>query len=275
MTAPEGAAGAAPLDDSDALPGPLPGFAPDAAPPPPGARHRRFDLATAFDTTGRVRRPSWRALLTDLSAMAEGRVPPDDPADAAHPPDGRGRPVLVIPAFLTDDDYTWPMRDFLERHGFRCFGWNLGINWGPTPRLHEGLRARLAEVCGEAGGRVAVAGVSLGGMLARDLAHDRPAQISHVATMVSPITMPTASTIQPLFRLCAPFYSPSVDPRRLARPTAMPATAIYTREDGVVAWESCGPGVPGCEAIEVPGAHITVVRNPLALRALARRLAAD
>jgi len=80
--------------------------------------------------------------------------------------------VLVVPAALTGDFATRPLRAFLERCGYRPYGWGLGVNRGPTPRLLAGLRRRLRELRDVERGPVSIVGVSLGGLLALDLAYD-------------------------------------------------------------------------------------------------------
>ena len=85
-----------------------------------------------FDRSGSVPRPSYRLLLNEAWSLISYRPAPPDPGTL---PSGRGHVVLVIPAFLTPDAITKPLRQFLMRCGYRAFGWNLGINWGPTPRL--------------------------------------------------------------------------------------------------------------------------------------------
>ncbi len=226
-------------------------------------------LSNFFDKTGAVRRPPYRLLLHEAWSLISYRPEPPDPRTL---PSGKGRVVLVIPAFLTGDAVTKPLRRFLTRCGYRALGWDLGVNWGPTPRLLGELRRRLKELREVAGGPVTVVGVSLGGLLARDLACDHPADVREVITLVSPFRLPTASTIEPLFHLCARFYSSEIDPSRIAKPLPVPSMAIYTRDDGLVAWQSCTPSVEECAGFEVPGAHVTICRNPAALRLLATRL---
>ncbi len=153
-------------------------------------------------------------------------------------PEGTGHGVLVIPAFLTADPISAPLRNFLARCGYRVFGWELGTNWGPT--LHyilHALRRRLDACCNLAGGQVSVIGFSLGGLLARDLAHDRPRDIDHVVTVVSPFRLPTATPMEPVLRVCAPFYSDDFETELFWPTLAMSSTAV--RDDGVVPWESC------------------------------------
>ncbi len=49
--------------------------------------------------------------------------------------------------------------------------------------------------------------------------------------------------------------------------------AICTRDDGIVAWRSCASDDPACPNLELTGAHLTLCRDPRALRAIAARLA--
>ena len=101
------------------------------------ARHRPAPMDAVFDSTGRVQRPPYAALVREAWSLLFHRpVPPD--AEDARP--GGGRPVLVIPAARTGDGATRPLRRLLARRGFRAHGWGLGLNWGPTPALHAGQR---------------------------------------------------------------------------------------------------------------------------------------
>lgn len=219
-----------------------------------------------------VQRPSywrlWREVWSVLSYF------PPEPKPMV---EGCGHVVLVIPAFLTTDFVTAPLRHFLERSGYRAFGWGLGVNWGPTQRLLAGLRARLTELTRLEKGKVSVVGVSLGGLLARDLAHDRAAEIRQVVTVAAACRLPTASTIAPLFRLTAPFYAATIDVVRLSKPLPVPTMMIYTSDDGVIAWQSCHDKPAGTVAVtcDVRGAHLTICRNPATLLVVASWLRSE
>lgn len=226
-----------------------------------------------FDRSGRVQRPSRGALVSELRAIVFDRPASPDPA---HLPHGGGQVVLVLPAFLTGDWATAPFRRFLQSCGFRAPEWGLGINWGPTPRILSGLRRRLDILRDRQDGPICLIGISLGGLLARDLAHSRPDDVRQVITLASPYRLPTAATIEPLFHLVGRFYSHDIDLARLAQPLKMPELNIFTRDDGIVAWQTCRPDdAPGEAAIvhEVRGAHLTICRNPQAMMAVVRRLA--
>lgn len=227
-----------------------------------------------FDRSRRVRRPPNAALVTELRALLFDHPATPDPA---HLPHGGGQVVMVVPAFLTGDWATAPFRRFLEACGFRAPGWGLGINWGPTPRILSGLRRRLDALHYLQERPISIIGISLGGLLARDLAHSHAGHVRQVITLASPYRLPTAATIEPLFHLVGRFYSHDIDLARLARPLTMPELNIFTRDDGIVAWQTCRPDpVPGegCVVHEVRGAHVTICRNPQAMTAVVRGLAA-
>jgi pimeloyl-ACP methyl ester carboxylesterase len=226
-----------------------------------------MDLSDVFDSS--LAAPSVADLRRDLTAALTYRP---DAAGTDGIPHGRGHRVLVIPGLLTGDPFTLPLRNFLAACGYRAEGWGLGLNWGPTPRLVEGLRARLAEAADDEGGPVSVIGVSMGGILARDLAHDHPERVRRLVTIVSPVRFPTASPLEPVVRLLSPFYSDEVSAARYGGPLPMPVMAVFTRSDGLLAWQSCTGGAGDCHEVEVDGAHATICRNPSVHRAVAEWL---
>src|SRR5262249_60179465 len=92
---------------------------------------------------------------------------------------------------------------FLQQCGYRSFGWELGVNWGPTPRLMTALRRRVADLRGLADDRISLVGLSLGGVLVRDVAYDCPNDIRQVITIPSPFNLPPPAPIEPAIRLTA------------------------------------------------------------------------
>ena len=57
-------------------------------------------------------------------------------------------------------------------------------------------------------------------------------------------------------------------------PPPVPSTAIYTRSDGIVAWQGClEQEIPTTQNIEVEGSHSGLGHNPVVLYAIADRLA--
>ena len=226
-------------------------------------------ISNLFDTTGSVRCPPFGYFLHELRSVL---VDSPDRLEQS-PPVGDEQIVLVIPGFLTGDALTRPLRQFLDAHGFRSFGWDYGVNFGPTPGAMRHLRDRVQSLYAANHGRIALVGVSLGGVMARYLALDFPDRVRHVATLASPFRLPTASTLEMLVRMCEPHYDAEIDLERLAHPLPVPSTAFFTRDDGVVAWESCRSADADCLNIEVSGPHVAICRNAAVLDHLLRRLA--
>ncbi len=63
---------------------------------------------------------------------------------------------------------------------------------------------------------------------------------------------------------------------RLKRAPSVPTTSIYSKTDGVVAWQcSLNEDLPHTENIEIHASHLGLGVNPLALYAIADRLRQD
>jgi pimeloyl-ACP methyl ester carboxylesterase len=227
--------------------------------------------------------PSPFLALTDIPrALAEWTaLPAATGALLAAAPLGDGHPVLVLPGFLTGDSATASLRRFLRELAYDAHAWGLGRNLGSRAVGAEGerLEARLCAIHRESGRRVSLVGWSLGGIMARLVAHRSPDAVRQVITLGSPF----AAAEQP--EQLAHFYEAITgtrpdDPAALAqlaeaaRPSKVPSTSIYSREDGVVAWESCRSPIPGdTDHIEVHGSHWGLPANPAVLHAVADRLA--
>ncbi len=191
-------------------------------------------------------------------------------------PRGDGHPVIVLPSFLRGDGHTAPLRRFLAGCGYAVEGWGLGTNLGPTAAALDGIEALLAATHRRHGRKVTLIGHSLGGVIARELAKQHPDQVRQLVLLASPIRLPTASPLEPIYKLLARWHSIDAagSVAQLNTPPEVPVTAIYTRSDGIVAWESCRE-IEGAmrESIELRGAHGTMVRNTAAWRIIADRLA--
>jgi pimeloyl-ACP methyl ester carboxylesterase len=234
---------------------------------------RGAPLAAIFDRSGRVPRPSLGLLLGELKAFLTDPLPG---APAAEGPRGDGHPVLALPPLLCGDRLTRPLRAYLEACGFAPYGWELGRNLGPSPALQAGVLRRLAELHAHHRRKVSLVGISLGGIQAREAARRHPEMVRQVVTLCSPFRLPTASLVAPLLRLIlarhAAFLALHLD--EVAEPPPLPTTALYSRDDGIVAWQSClNPETALAENIELVGAHTTIGRNRAALALLVERLA--
>jgi pimeloyl-ACP methyl ester carboxylesterase len=194
-------------------------------------------------------------------------------------PRGDGHPVLLLPGFVGSDASTRVMRTFLRRLGYHTHGWRLGRNWGPTDRIIDGLAERIAALHAQHGRKLSLIGHSLGGIYAREIARRAPQIVRQVITLGSPIRWRRGyrSTAAPLYRSLGGLHSERARGRALEEdhiPEGVPLTAIVTRTDGVVDWESCAFGGRGTrECVEVRGSHTGLIHNAAALLVVADRLA--
>ena len=102
-------------------------------------------------------------------------------------PHGDGRPVLLIPGFLSGD---WSMRilqGWLDRLGYKAYLSGILFNVQHSERMLAGLRHRLVQVEAEARARVSIVGHSRGGLLAKVLSQRRPQSVEQVITIGSPL----------------------------------------------------------------------------------------
>jgi pimeloyl-ACP methyl ester carboxylesterase len=192
-------------------------------------------------------------------------------------PAGDGHPVLVLPGFLANGSSTFPLRQFLKSLGYAAHRWKLGRNRGRVGETERRVLARLHELRSRYGRKVSVIGWSLGGLYARELAWLAPEDVRLVITLGSPFRHHTGTTVTLLYEDVSGQRLAHMDPALLARlpePPPVPATSIYTRTDGVVHWRcSLERRSPTTENIRVHGSHCGLGHNPMALWAIADRLA--
>ena len=227
--------------------------------------------------------PAIRAPGALLLAL-EGRAPWEFAASlAAAPllrklPRGDGHRVLVLPGLAANDLTTLPMRAFLKDRGYEALPWEQGLNLGPRPGVLDALRERVRALHRVDGQKISLVGWSLGGVYARELAKEMPERVRCVITLGSPFAgPPQATNAWWLFERVSGHPEPDARMQaalRVAPP--VPTTSVYSRSDGIVAWQcSLNPPGPLAENIEVHASHIGLGLNPLAMMAIADRLAQD
>jgi len=193
-------------------------------------------------------------------------------------PRGDDHPVLVLPGLLADDDSTWALRRILRDLGYRVHGWRLGRNLGPTPAALTGMAERLQALHRRYGTAVSLIGWSLGGIYARTLARNAPDSVRQVITMGSPFRLSDErqSRAGRAFNRYTHLHVPRTKlPAEFdVEALPVPATSIYSRYDGIVAWQAClDPPSPRSENIAVIGSHLGYGHNPAVIYAVADRLA--
>ncbi|MCY7388760.1 MAG: alpha/beta hydrolase [Burkholderiales bacterium] len=194
---------------------------------------------------------------------------------------GRGEPVIVVPGLGSGAWGTHRLRSMLGEAGFIVRDWGLGVNRGPGDNFDEwldGLTENVADMRSQAGKKVSLIGWSLGGLFAREFAKRHPRQIKQVITLGTPLKdFDTGTHASGLFKLLNRGGEP-VTPqmrRRLSESPSVPLTAIYSRNDGIVSWQSCIlDAAKGVECIEVNEAsHLGMCANREVISAVAQRLA--
>jgi pimeloyl-ACP methyl ester carboxylesterase len=193
-------------------------------------------------------------------------------------PRGDGHPVFVLPGLLADDSNTLPLRDFLNAQGYRAHGWKMGRNMGLRENVEDNMRARFEELFERHGQRkISLVGWSLGGLYARQLAKLVPDKVRCVVTLGSPFAgTPQSTNAWQAYEWASgqKIDTPSLLTASLVEPPPVPTTSIFSRSDGVCAWQTClnGEG-PNLENIEVNGSHCGLGHHPAAVYAVADRLA--
>ncbi|MGI5130092.1 esterase/lipase family protein [Pseudonocardia sp. CA-107938] len=191
-------------------------------------------------------------------------------------PRGDAHGVLVLPGLMATDASTVALRGFLRGLGHDVVGWALGRNFGPTARALDGMPAGLARLAERTGGPVSLVGWSLGGIFARELARERPELVRQVITLGSPfaLTDPRQSWAGGTYRRFAAVHERVPTRAQVARPLPVPSTAVYSRRDGIVAWEACvAPESALHHNVEVRCGHLGFGVDPATLWAVADRLA--
>lgn len=186
--------------------------------------------------------------------------------------------VMLIPGFMADDLSMIPLRSFLERTGHRPFSWGLGRNSADVEETVWRVADQVEQAASELDGPLVLLGWSLGGYLAREAARERPDLVSRVITLGSPVTGgPKYTAVAPYYRL----RGVDIDEierkveEREAVPLKVPVTAIFSRSDGVVAWQaSIDRKSPRVEHVEVEASHFGLGVSADAYRIISDRLSA-
>ena len=195
-------------------------------------------------------------------------------------PSGDGHPVVVFPGLLASDLSTKALRMFLESRNYNVSGW--GFGWNRGLRDGDGLEEQMLDLLekqhSQHGRRVSLVGWSLGGIYARQLAKLVPGKVRCVVTLGSPFAgSPRSTNAWRAYEWASGQSADQALPDfadSLVKPPPVPTTAIYSRSEGICAWQGCvEQSGPMSESIEVHSSHCGMGFNPIALYAVADRLA--
>ena len=187
------------------------------------------------------------------SARDFGQLALDPVFFGAGVPPGDGHPVMVLPGWLANDRYLQPLLGWLGRVGYMPVASGIKRNSGRLRPLIRETGERLAAAVRENGRPASLIGHSLGGVLARGIARERPELVRQVITIGAPLNLDAAPIGAPI-----------------------PLTAIYTRGDRIVRYPRAlapdGSRDDNGRNIEVGGCHCGMAFNAQVYRALARLL---
>ena len=207
-------------------------------------------------------------------------------------PRGDGSAVIIIPGFLGTDLYLTELHAWLRRIGYRPYFSGIGLNAEcPNLLIQRRLSKTIERALAETGRKVHLIGHSLGGVIARSVAAQRPKDVASVTALAAPIrgtvanraVLRAAEAVRLRIleehgrRVLPDCYTGQctcnfLDSLRRKVPDSVVETSIYTRHDGIVDWRYCMTMDPDVD-VEVPGTHIGMAFNPAAYAVVAKRLA--
>lgn len=215
-----------------------------------------------------------RCLMEAATTVAAGPL-------LALAPRGDGHPVVVLPGFATSDSMTVLLRQFLSAQGYDVYPMDLGWNFDhhTVGENGEHIAERIRAIREATGRKVSLVGWSLGGVIAREAARRDPEDLRQVISLGSPFSGdPHATNLQSFYQFATgnDFSSDKMQERYStgARVLPIPSTAVFSRTDGITAWENCyGDSDAINENVEVVSSHFGFVTNPAVFQIVADRLA--
>ncbi len=205
---------------------------------------------------------------------------------------GDGSAVVVVPGFLGTDFYLTHLNTWLNRIGYKAFVSGIGLNAEcPNLLIQHRLTQTIDKALLETGRKIHLIGHSLGGVIARSVAAQRPDDIASVITLGSPFrgtaahqsVLRAAKVVRKhILKAHGPEVLPTcytarctcdfLNSLRCKMPKSVLQTAIYTKDDGIVDWNYCKTGDREID-FEVPGTHIGMAFNMSVYSIIATRLA--
>ncbi len=193
---------------------------------------------------------------------------------------GDGHPVVIFPGMGTDGTAVAPLRRYCKALGYEALDWGRGFNRGPQGDIDAWLaelKAHTTQLLSGFKQSATFIGWSLGGIYARELSKTMGRRVRQVITIGTPFNANADHTnVGWIFRLLsgsAPPFDAALSARLRSAP-AVPTTSIYSRSDGVVAWQTCQHGAESqhVQDLEVSGSHVGLGWNRSVLRIVGDRL---
>ena len=216
----------------------------------------QFSKPSLFDILREVRAPfEFASVALHVHALRQA-------------PRGNGRAVLLVPGYLADDHSMRPLGAYLKYLNYDVYYTELGRNMGKVNADMMRLGDRVESVSQSVGGeKVSLIGWSLGGVLTREVARLFPDVVQEVLTLGTPIVGgPKFTSVGKRYakrnNIDLDEFELDVHQRNSIGLT-QPVTSIYSKSDGVVAWQA-SVDIYNHQAtnIEVNGSHMGLGVNP-------------
>ncbi len=197
-------------------------------------------------------------------------------------PRGDGHRVVIFPGLAANHTSIAPLLRLCKRLGYAASDWGRGLNTGPSGDVQawlDELALHVDQLAAPHGGKMSLIGWSLGGIYAREVAKRLDARVRQVITVGTPFAgkaeHTNAAWIYRLLNGRAPTFDEALM-ARLRTPPDMPTTSVFSRDDGIVAWQACmhsgSHGTRCVENIEVAGSHCGLGWNTRVFSIIADRL---
>lgn len=212
------------------------------------------------------------AAVTATVQAAEAQVPVT--RDIAAVPRGDGHPVLVIPGFFGNDLHMSELQNTIRDHGYKVYGWEAGMNMGPSETKAKQLEEHLKNIYAANGNqKVSIVGYSLGGVYARELARRHPELVANVITLGAPFGQRSSGgAVDERVAHVQEYYGTATTDPRIAPP--VPTTSLFSTNDWVAGWkEALNTGGAQSENIRIASGHIAMPFSENAAAIILDRLA--
>jgi pimeloyl-ACP methyl ester carboxylesterase len=206
-------------------------------------------------------------------------------------PHGNGAAVVLVPGFLGSDTYLYELYLWLSRIGYKPYFSGIGWNADCLEVLVRKLLDTIEKAYDETSRKVHLIGHSLGGILSRSAATQKPELVESVITLASPfrgvrshpkIINLAEKVRKRIFASSDKIQHPQCytgycNCKAVTSLSAFPSEkvkriAIYTKTDGIVDWRACLTR-DSKQNFEVTGTHIGLVYNFQVYKLIALHLA--
>lgn len=186
---------------------------------------------------------------------------------------GNGERVILFPGWKSHQTIMFPVKQFLKKLGYTPEYWGLGLNNGYVERYRNQIMDKLKKE--DSDEKIILIGWSLGGLIAREVAREMPEKVASIITYGTPVIG------GPLYTIGAKYYgeemtqeiAEKVTHLDATNPIQTPISAVFTKNDSIVAWSACIDKVsPNVKHYEVNSTHLSLGIDPNVWRVIVHHM---